>query len=142
MQPRIHQIVVALTTALAAVAVISSAAWFYDHRGPGRPEDSPNATPTPNTTRAVKLWPPPDAATVSRLTKALAEIEPELRSYGTPGLDAQSVCTEISGGSDDASTLQYTMSDFAGDGSFFLSKEQGARIVTAVHEIICPNARA
>ncbi|MGV9265934.1 hypothetical protein ACWDRR_14890 [Kitasatospora sp. NPDC003701] len=142
MQSRIHQVVVALTTALAAVAVFSLAAWFYDRRGQEGPDDSPNAAPTPRASRSAKLWPPPDAATLSKLTKALAEIEPELRSYGTPGMNAQMVCTEISRGSDDASTLQYTMSVFAGDGSFFLNEEQGVRIVATVREIICPNARA
>ncbi|MFI9327102.1 hypothetical protein ACIGZJ_06070 [Kitasatospora sp. NPDC052868] len=139
MPSRIYQIVVALTTALATVAVISLAAWFYDQRGMESPEESPNTNRAPSPTRSATPWPPPDAAAVSRLTTALAEIDPEL-GYGIPGIRAQKVCTEINGGSDEASILRYAMSVFAGDGSFTISKEQGGRIVAAVHEIICPNA--
>ncbi|MFJ6141843.1 hypothetical protein [Kitasatospora sp. NPDC092286] len=87
------------------------------------------------------VWPTPDPASVSTLITSLREIHPELDDTSS-GTNALLVCHEISKGSDEKSVLATTMSAYAGDGSFSLTKEQGKLVVSTVGENVCPSAQA
>ncbi|MFC5663110.1 hypothetical protein ACFP3U_08955 [Kitasatospora misakiensis] len=134
MSSRARQAAVAAVLTVAAAATIALAGQFYDGLDRNRQDGQDGSTQTKNP--ADTTWPSPAPTAVAGLIAALGEINPELR-YGSPELKAMLICRDIKHGDSDERVTSHALEIFSGGGSFSLTNDQGAHIVSAVRENIC-----